>query len=143
MFPDTEQPIFNRSQLVINPLKTTLKRILVLDDNQDILEMVNEVLTYENFDVHATTNSNGILKVAQNYNPDLIILDFKLSNANGGEICQEFKAHADFKETPVIIFSAYINLAVNQEEYGCDAIITKPFDLSELIETVNGLLNKY
>ncbi|MES2278709.1 MAG: response regulator [Bacteroidota bacterium] len=117
-----------------------LKRILVLDDNQDILEMVNEVLTYENFDVHATFNSNGIIAVAETFNPDLIILDYRLSNANGGEICQELKAHPKFKQTPVIIFSAYINLSVDYVKYGCDAVISKPFDLSQLIETVNGLI---
>lgn len=117
-----------------------LKRILVLDDNQDILEMVNEVLSYEQFDVHATSNSNGIIAVAEKYNPDLIILDYRLSNANGGEICMELKAHPQLKGTPVIIFSAYISINVDYDKYGCDAVISKPFDLSQLIETVNGLI---
>lgn len=118
-----------------------LKRILVLDDNQDILEMVNEVLSYEQFDVHATSNSNGILAVTEKFNPDLIILDYRLHNANGGEICKELKAHPQFKNTPVIIFSAYINLSVDYTSYGCDAVISKPFDLSELLDTVNELIN--
>ncbi|QKJ28723.1 response regulator [Mucilaginibacter mali] len=117
-----------------------LKRILVLDDNQDILEVVNEVLSYEHFDVHATSNSNGIVAVAEKFNPDLIILDYRLSNANGGEICLELKAHPKFKDTPVIIFSAYISMNVDFDKYRCDAVISKPFDLSQLIETVNGLI---
>jgi len=121
-------------------LQPILKRILVLDDNQDILEMVNEVLSYEQFDVHATSNSNGIIAVTEKFNPDLIILDYRLQNANGGEICRELKAHPRFKNTPIIIFSAYINLSVDYDKYGCDAVISKPFDLSELLETVNGLI---
>jgi DNA-binding response OmpR family regulator len=119
-----------------------LKRILVLDDNQDILEMVNEVLAYENFEVHPTSDSTDIISVVENFDPHLIILDYRLSNANGGEICREIKAHPNLKDTPVIIFSAYINLAVDYQKYGCDAVISKPFDLSQLIETVNGLINQ-
>lgn len=116
-----------------------LKRILVLDDNQDILEMVNEVLTYENYDVHATSNSTGILAVAEKFGPDLVILDYRLSNASGGEICKELKSHPQLKNIPVIIFSAYINQNVDFSVYGCNAVIAKPFDLSQLLETVNGL----
>lgn len=124
------------------PLNPDLKRILVLDDNQDILEMVNEVLTYEDFTVHATTSSKGILEVTEQFNPDLVILDYRLSNASGGEICKQLKADPKFKHIPVIIFSAYINLSVDYAKYGCDAVISKPFDLSQLIETVNGLIGK-
>lgn len=118
-----------------------LKRILVLDDNQDILEMVNEVLSYEQFDVHATSNSNGIIAVAEKFNPHLVILDYRLSNANGGEICLELKAHPQLKDIPVIIFSAYVSQHIDYSQYRCDAVISKPFDLSHLIETVNGLMN--
>lgn len=117
-----------------------LKRILVLDDNQDILEMVNEVLSYENYDVHATSNSTGILAVAEKFNPDLVILDYRLSNASGGEICRELKSNPQLKDVPVIIFSAYINQNVDFSKYGCNAVIAKPFDLSELLETVNKLI---
>jgi len=117
------------------------KRILVLDDNQDILEMVNEVLSYENYDVHATSDSTDILKVAHEFKPHLVILDYRLNNANGGEICRDIKAHPSFAGIPVIIFSAYINNKVDFAKYGCNAVISKPFDLSDLLETVNSLIN--
>ena len=118
-----------------------LKRILVLDDNQDILEMVSEVLTYENFEVHAISNSNEILSIAEKFNPHLIILDYRLSSGNGGEICKELKSSPKFKDIPIIIFSAYINLSIDYTKFGCDAVISKPFDLSQLIGTVNELVN--
>jgi DNA-binding response OmpR family regulator len=119
-----------------------LKRILVLDDNQDILEVVNEVLSYENFDVHATSTSDNILEVAHNYNPDLVILDYLLSDGNGGEICKRFKADAQLCNVPVIIFSAYINRDVDYPSFGCEAVIAKPFDLNELIDKVNNLTSQ-
>jgi len=116
-----------------------LKRILVLDDNQDILEVVNEVLSYENFDVHTTCTSNNILQVAHDYHPDLVILDYLLNDGNGGEICKQFKADSRLSHIPVIIFSAYINRDVDYPSLGCEAVIAKPFDLNELVDKVNHL----
>ncbi len=118
-----------------------LKRILILDDNQDILEMVTEVLSYENFNVHGTSDSSDIINVAESYEPHLVILDYRLSDGNGGDICMKLKAHKQFKDIPVIIFSAYVNKAVDFNKYGCDAVISKPFDISELLDKVNNLIN--
>lgn len=119
-----------------------LKRILVLDDNQDILEVVNEVLAYENFDVHTTSTSNNILQVAYDYHPDLVILDYLLNDGNGGDICKQFKADKQLSHIPVIIFSAYINRDVDYLSFGCEAVISKPFDLNELVDKVNDLTLK-
>lgn len=117
-----------------------LKRILVLDDNMDILEMVHEVLTYEKFEVNSTSDSKSIVKVAEEYVPDLIILDYKLMNDNGGEICRTFKSHKILHKTPVIIFSAYTTGNIDFYTFGCDAVIAKPFDLSDFISTINNCL---
>jgi two-component system alkaline phosphatase synthesis response regulator PhoP len=116
------------------------KRILILDDNQDILDIVNETLTYERFDVKGTTEGADVIPLVENFNPDLVILDYRVAGTNGGEICKQIKAHPEFGNTPVIIFSAYINRQDELLGYGCDAIINKPFDLTELVEKVNGLL---
>jgi DNA-binding response OmpR family regulator len=119
-----------------------VKRILVLDDNRDILEVVNEVLSYENFDVYTTTTCANILQVAHDYNPDLVILDFLLNDGNGGEVCKQFKADSKLGHIPVIIFSAYINRDVDYPAFGCEAVIAKPFDLNELVDKVNRLTVK-
>lgn len=119
-----------------------LKRILVLDDNQDILDVVNEVLSYENFDVHTISTSENILQVAYDYHPDLVILDFLLGDGNGGEICKQFKADDKLSHIPVIIFSAYINRDVDYPSFGCEAVISKPFDLTELVDKVTLLTTK-
>lgn len=116
------------------------KRILVLDDNQDILDIVREVLSYEGFEVQGTAKGADVIPLVENFNPNLVILDYRVADVNGGEICQAIKAHPSFSNTPVIIFSAYINKQEEMFNYGCDAIINKPFDLTELVETVNGLL---
>jgi DNA-binding response OmpR family regulator len=117
-----------------------LKRILVLDDNMDILEMVHEVLTYEKFEVNSTSDSKSIVETAEEYLPDLIILDYKLLNDNGGEICRTFKSHKVLHKTPVIIFSAYTSSSIDFYTFGCDAVIAKPFDLNVFIDTINDCL---
>lgn len=116
------------------------KRILVLDDNQDLLDIVHETLTYEDFEVQSTSQSDTIISLAETFIPDLVILDYRVNGVNGGEMCMQIKSHPRFKNTPVIIYSAYINHDSELLAYGCDAIIIKPFDLTELVEKVNSLL---
>ena len=116
------------------------KRILVLDDNQDILDIVHETLSYEKFDVKSTSESTDVIPLVEQFNPNLVILDYRVSGTNGGELCRQIKSHPDFKHVPVIIFSAYVNHADELSAYGCDAIINKPFDLTELVEKVNHLI---
>src|SRR6266576_661094 len=115
------------------------KRILVLDDNQDLLDIVHETLTYEDFEVQSTSQSDAVISLAEVFIPDLVILDYRVNGVNGGEMCMQIKSHPRFKNTPVIIYSAYINHDSELLAYGCDAIINKPFDLTELVEKVNSL----
>ncbi|HVV54204.1 MAG TPA: response regulator [Mucilaginibacter sp.] len=117
-----------------------LKRILVLDDNEDILSMVHEALSYEQFEVKSLSGSEMIEEVLKEFNPDLVILDYRLSGENGGQICHYIKTHPAFNNIPVIIFSAYIRNYDEILAYGCDAVIGKPFDLIDLISKINNLI---
>lgn len=117
-----------------------LKRVLVLDDNQDILDVVQETLSYEKFEVKSTAESDKVMSLVKEFGPDLILLDYRVAGTNGGEVCQQIKSHPEFNDIPVIIFSAYINHLDEILAYGCDAVINKPFDLTELINKVNDLI---
>jgi DNA-binding response OmpR family regulator len=116
-------------------LKT--KRILILDDNQDILEIVHEVLLYEDFEVKAISETKNFLGIARAFNPDLFLLDYKLPDGNGADICRLFKAQPEFSKVPVIIFSAYTHPNINFYDSGCDDVIPKPFSLTELTDTIH------
>jgi len=117
-----------------------MKKILVLDDNIEILEVIKEVLSYEHFDVQGLAASRDILSVATDFHPDLIILDYRLQDGNGGEICRMFKCHSIFKNVPVIMCTAYTTPNLSFADFGCDAVIEKPFDIDEIVNTVNRLL---
>ena len=116
-----------------------MRKIIVLDDSPDILEIVNEVLTYEHFDVRCISTCAELLPLAEMYLPDLILLDLRLTDGNGGELCSSIKCHPLLHETPVVIFTAYISPSNDLSSYHCDAVIWKPFDISTLIDTVDNL----
>lgn len=118
-----------------------LKRILVLDDNLDILDVVQETLSYEQFEVKSTSSAEDVIPFIEEFDPHLVILDYRVGGTNGGEICRQIKAHPRFSNTPVILFSAYISNESELFAYGCEAVINKPFDLNELVEKVNDLIN--
>lgn len=118
-----------------------LKRILVIDDNQDIVDVVREVLSYEKFEVRITTSGDTVLEVIKHFNPDMVIMDYKLQISNGETICREIKAYPQLSEIPVIIYSAYLNTN-DLLDCGCDAIISKPFGIDEFIDKVHNLLEE-
>jgi len=116
------------------------KRILVLDDNQDILDIIHEALLYQQFEVKVTLDSEGIIGLIQDYQPDLIMLDYHLTGQNGQEICKQIKTHPDLGHIPVIICSAYVQKDADLSSWGCDGVIAKPFGLEELTDKVNNLI---
>lgn len=104
--------------------------------------MVQEVLSYENFEVMPISEACHFMVVAREFSPDLVLLDLKLRDGNGGDLCRTFKSEPAFATVPVIIFSAYINPDPGFREYGNEAVIAKPFNLTELIDTVNRVISK-
>lgn len=75
------------------------------------------------------------------YRPDLILLDYMLPEWNGRELCSAIRAIDDFEYVPIIITSAYAKILFSVSEYGCDAVLKKPFRMSDLISLVKSLLN--
>lgn len=118
-----------------------LKRILVLDDNPGVLDVIKEALSYEKFEVLITTDCKNFFNMIETYQPDLIMLDYKLSDANGDDLCRKVKNDQRFHDIPVVICSAYVN---KNDFLSCsyDAIIPKPFGLEELIGTISGLVEQ-
>ena len=117
-----------------------MKKILVLDDNLDILDIVTQILNYEHFDVITISESVNFIDVALNELPDLILLDYRLGDGNGGELCKQIKSNPKLSHIPVIIFTAYILKRTEIKEIGCDAVINKPFDLEDFVEKINDVL---
>ncbi len=117
------------------------KRILVLDDNHDILDVVSEVLAYEGFEVTCISQAARLDDAISKLKPDLILLDYKLMDGNGADICSKLKGAETTREIPIIIFSAYINKSEVFTALNCEAVLPKPFDIDNLVETINRILD--
>ena len=116
------------------------KRILILDDHQAILDIVTEALRYERFEVLDISLGSQLFDAVRDFSPDLILLDYKLADTNGGDLCRQLKDTTEHRHIPVVIFSAYFTRNDDAKPGGCDGILYKPFDLESLLSTVGGFL---
>jgi DNA-binding response OmpR family regulator len=113
-----------------------MKKVLIVDDDIDILTVVQMLLSMNNYKVKAISRWQEIDTSIRNFSPDLILLDVALSGADGREICRELKKSTDTRSIPVILFSAHYDLANNIRECMADGLVTKPFERSYLLETI-------
>ncbi|RYE35736.1 MAG: response regulator [Sphingobacteriaceae bacterium] len=116
-----------------------LKKVLILDNDPGILDMMDEVLRYEGFSVKTLESTDDIISTVKHHQPDVLILDYILRGINGGELCKKIKTTTDTAAIPVIIFSAYSKVLQSLSYYNCDAYVPKPFDLTEMVDLVKNL----
>lgn len=117
-----------------------IKRILVVNDANDTLEMVKEALTYEHFEVNIVSDAQDIVPAVEAYQPDLLIIDHRLAANNCCDVCRQIKVNPKLSHTAVIICSAYVQKDDGISDCECDAVIAKPFGLQELLDKVNDLI---
>jgi two-component system phosphate regulon response regulator PhoB len=117
------------------------KQILIIEDDEDILQVLETVLVHNEFAVKGLNRTDNIFHSIDQYKPDLVLTDYLLSGTNGGKICQLIKANKDTCHIPVILISAYPELAISLGTFGFDAFITKPFDINVLVKKINSLVN--
>lgn len=117
------------------------KQILIIEDDEDILQVLETVLGYHDFTVKGLNRTDDILQSIEDYKPDLVLTDYLLYGTNGGKICQQIKSNKDTCHIPVILISAYPELASSLGNFGFDAFITKPFDINVLVRKIDELLN--
>jgi CheY-like chemotaxis protein len=113
------------------------KRILILDDNEAILGVVTEALAYEKFEVMDISFGYQLLEAIAEFLPDLILMDYRLADTNGGDLCRRLKSDPEHRHIPVIIFSAYFSPNDANQPGDCDGMLYKPFDLEQLLRIVH------
>lgn len=118
-----------------------IKRLLILDDDKYILDVMNEVFMDEGYNVKTIEDGDNIMNDIAEYQPDIILLDYILHGINGGEICHQIKTNAETAHIPVVIVTAYSKVINSLGHYGCDSFISKPFEIADIVQQVNELLN--
>ena len=114
-----------------------MARILVVDDDLDILVVMEILLTMKGFEVEVTAKWESTFEKVRVFNPDLILLDVLISGNDGRTICRELKSREETKDIPIIMFSAHPSAAATIADYGANDFIAKPFDVNDLLAKVN------
>jgi DNA-binding response OmpR family regulator len=114
-----------------------MRRILAVDDDKDILEVLQYILEESGYEVETLSDGHDLFGHIKAHTPDLILLDIMLGNMDGRQLCREVKAKRETHDIPVILISASHNVSDSMNQKGSpDAFIAKPFDISELLDTI-------
>jgi DNA-binding response OmpR family regulator len=117
-----------------------MKKILVVDDDKDLLANMKVFLKLQGYNVAATTSCNEGLDILHSFQPDLIFLDINVGDEDGREMCRKIKGQAEYQHIPVILISANHEDLKTYLDYGANAYLKKPFALSGLINNLNNYL---
>ncbi|RDC58605.1 response regulator [Pedobacter chinensis] len=117
-----------------------MKRILVVDDDPDILEVFQVALETEHYSVYPLLSPRFIFKTIKDFDPDLIILDIMLDGMDGRAVFKELKSNPTTENIPVIMASArYDEDYIASQKYNPGGYLEKPFTISDLLQKVNKL----
>jgi DNA-binding response OmpR family regulator len=113
------------------------KKILVVDDDKDIREIIMYVLESEGFSVSGLDNGGAVLNTVHEIRPDIVLLDVQLGDVDGRDICRELKHGPNTQEIPIIMISASHGWdALWEKQCEPDEFLAKPFDVYELLNHV-------
>lgn len=118
------------------------QKILVVDDDQDILTVMQILFKTKGYDVEAISNGEEVFKTVQTFKPNLVLLDILISGNDGRDICKQLKITPQTKHIPVMMFSANASAEQQMQEYGADDFIHKPFDIDDLLHRIELQLEK-
>lgn len=115
------------------------KRILIIDDNVDLLTMLSAMLKAKGYSIFVSEDADNIVEVIKDILPDVILMDMLLSGADGRDICALIKADKNISSIPLMMLSAYPEAITDCLNAGADDFIEKPFDMKMLLEKIAGL----
>ncbi len=120
-----------------------MKKILVVDDDDDVLETIQLILEIGGYKISPLNNAKLLFDSINDFKPDLILLDIVLGKIDGKVICSQLKSHSKTKDIPLLMMSGLYSLN-ELEGLQCtpDDFMTKPFKMDVLLEKIEKLLNK-
>ena len=123
---------------------TTQKKILIADDEPDILEILRYNLEQEGYQVISASNGNAAIEMAKKTNPDLVILDIMMPGKTGLEVCRILRQQPAFKETLIVFLTAMSDESseIKGLETGADDFIIKPISPKVLLSKVTALFRR-
>jgi DNA-binding response OmpR family regulator len=119
-----------------------MKRILVVDDDDDVLETIQLILEIGGYEVEPLNDAEVIFERIEEFKPDLILLDVVLGKIDGRVVCSQIKGHTTTQKIPILMMSGLYDLKeVNDMECAPDDFMSKPFKMDVLLEKIEKLAN--
>ena len=112
-------------------------KILIVDDDEDLLESVGRILKRKGFDIHGLSKAEKTFEIVDIFRPDLIILDITLCDHDGRDICRKLKLKPETKIIKIILYSANNDHENDYIKYGADGFLKKPFRSFHLFEKID------
>ena len=120
----------------MHSMQSKQKKILVVDDEPDILEFLQELLEQEGYTVAITDKAEYVEKLHDGDLPDLILIDVLLSGKDGYEMVKHLKSQEETKHIPAIMFSAHPSAEETARAAGADDFVAKPFEMDEILAKI-------
>ena len=117
-----------------------MQRILVVDDDRDILEVIKYILEDSGYEVDTLSDGHNLLDKIREKTPDLLLLDIMLGNMDGRELCKIVKLTEATHNIPIIMVSASHEITSFNTTDGPNGFIAKPFDIDDLLSKVQSQL---
>ncbi len=120
------------------------RKILVVEDEPDLQEILTHVLANAGYSVRAAGNGEEGLNLFDEFSPDLALLDVHLPDMSGFEVCRKIRQHKNRSKTPIIICTVRSETSGVAEglDAGADDYVLKPFEVDDLLERVAEVFEK-
>ncbi|MEG9329043.1 response regulator [Salinimicrobium catena] len=117
-------------------------RILVVDDDSGIGEMLKTLLEFYDFNVTVTEQPDETEELIAQHDIDLVMLDMLISGVNGTDVCARLRQNEETRDIPVLMMSALHDAGVKCKKAGANDFIAKPFEMDDLISRINKILEE-
>ncbi len=117
------------------------KKILIIDDDAGIIEVLTIILEGEGYEVKSVDDDSVVFETIRQFRPDLILLDIWMPGLGGKEICRRIRNEEEIKMTKVLFVSASVSIEQVASDCDADGFIEKPFEMTTLLEKVAKQIN--
>jgi len=123
-------------------LETAKRRVLIVDDEPNIVTALEFLLERRGYEVRVATNGEEAVALVESFRPDVMLLDVMMPKRSGYEVCQRVRERPDMQHVKIVMLSAKGREAEVSKglSLGADLYITKPFSTQELVERIDALL---
>ncbi|MEO5684895.1 MAG: response regulator [Chitinophagaceae bacterium] len=117
-------------------------KVLVVDDDADLLEMITMMLTANNMNIQSLSGGTSLFQMLSAQRPDLLLMDIFLGDSDGRQLCKQMKNSGQYSDVPVLLYSAGEISTASIKESEADHFFRKPFEMHQLVNVIRESVKK-